>query len=92
MRNSVSPSSCVTPAGTSNKPDVQNKWEKKTHTHTHIMIDLVSPIKYPAWQPLLNPVYLKREKRVTCTHGIAKFGTGAFYLTCTKTINDLIWM
>ena len=25
---------CVTPAGTSNELDVQNEWEKKTHTHT----------------------------------------------------------
>ena len=26
------PSSCVTPAGTSNELDVQNEWEEKTHT------------------------------------------------------------
>ena len=26
----------MTPAGTSNKPDVQNKWEEDKHTHTHI--------------------------------------------------------
>ena len=25
----------MTPAGTSNKSDVQNKWEEHTHTHTH---------------------------------------------------------
>ena len=31
----MGPSSCVTPAGTFNKPDVQNKWEENTHTHTH---------------------------------------------------------
>ena len=46
-------------------------------------ITLVSPIKWPVWQPLVNPVYFKREKRISCTYGIAKFETGAFYLTCT---------
>ena len=35
MKNPVSPSSCVTPAGTSNELDVQNEWEENTHTHTH---------------------------------------------------------
>ena len=36
MRNPVWPSSCVTPAGTSNELDVQNEWEENTqHTHTH---------------------------------------------------------
>ena len=34
MRNPVRPSSCVTPAGTSNELDVQNGWEENTHTHT----------------------------------------------------------
>ena len=33
--NPVWPSSCVTPAGTSKKPDVQNKWEENTHTYMH---------------------------------------------------------
>ena len=33
MRNPVWPSSCVTPAGTSNELDVQNEWEENTHTH-----------------------------------------------------------
>ena len=33
MRNPVWPSSCVTPAGTSNELDVQNEWEENT-THT----------------------------------------------------------
>ena len=28
------------------------------------------------------------EKRVSSKCGIAKFETGAFYLTCTETIND----
>ena len=37
MRNPVLPSSCVTPAGTSNELDVQNEWEENTHTHTHTM-------------------------------------------------------
>ena len=27
-------SSCVTPAGTSKKLDVQNEWEENTHAHT----------------------------------------------------------
>ena len=32
------PSSCVTPAGTSNELDVQNKWEENTHnTHTTVI-------------------------------------------------------
>ena len=31
---SVWPSSCVTPAGTSNELDVQNEWEENTHWHT----------------------------------------------------------
>ena len=35
MRNPVRPSSCVTPAGTSNELDVQNEWEENTHTHIH---------------------------------------------------------
>ena len=36
MKNPVGPSSCVTPAGTSNElDDVQNKGEENTHTHTH---------------------------------------------------------
>ena len=35
MRNPVRPSSCVTPAGTSNKLDVQNKWEENTQHKTH---------------------------------------------------------
>ena len=34
MKNPVWPSSCVTPAGTSNELDVQNEWEENTHTHT----------------------------------------------------------
>ena len=32
MRNPVRPSSCVTPAGTSNELDVQNEWGENTHT------------------------------------------------------------
>ena len=31
IRNPVRPSSCVTPAGTSNELDIQNKWEENTH-------------------------------------------------------------
>ena len=33
MKNPVGPSSCVTPASTSNELDVQNEWEENTHTH-----------------------------------------------------------
>ena len=32
MKNPVWPSSCATPAGTSNELDVQNNWEENTHT------------------------------------------------------------
>ena len=32
-RRKVDEKSCVTPAGTSNELDVQNKWEENTHTH-----------------------------------------------------------
>ena len=40
MRNPVRPSSCVTPAGTSNELDVQNKWEDGTqHIHTRYIKD-----------------------------------------------------
>ena len=31
-RRKVDEKSCVTPAGTSNKLDVQNEWEENTHT------------------------------------------------------------
>ena len=48
---------------------------------TSEIIDLVSPIKLPAWQPILNPVYFKLEKRVICICGIVKFETGALYTT-----------
>ena len=51
-------------------------------------IALVSPIKCPAWQPILNPVYLKLEKLVICICGIAKFETGALYITYNCIIND----
>ena len=37
MKNPVGPSSCVTPAGTSNELDVQNEWEKNT-THTRMYV------------------------------------------------------
>ena len=30
--------SCVTPAGTSNKPDIRNNWEENTHTPTATMM------------------------------------------------------
>ena len=34
-RRKVDEKSCVTPAGTSNEPDVQNEWEENTQ-HTHV--------------------------------------------------------
>ena len=37
-RKKVDEKSCVTPAGTSNELDVQNKWEENTHTHTHTLM------------------------------------------------------
>ena len=39
MRNPVWPSSCVTPAGTSNELDVQNEWEENTHTQSRKKVD-----------------------------------------------------
>ena len=35
----------------------------------------------------LNPVYFKLEKLVICTCGIAKFETGALYITYNYIIN-----
>ena len=37
---------------------------------------------------MLNPVYLKLEKLVIYTCGIAKFETGALYIRCNYIIND----
>ena len=55
---------------------------------TREKITLVSRIKCPSWQPILNPVYLKLEKLVICICGIAKFETGALYITYNYIIND----
>ena len=55
---------------------------------TREKISQVSPVKCPAWQPILNPVYLKLEKLVICTCGIAKFETDALYITYNYIIND----
>ena len=42
MRKSpVWPSSCVTPAGTSNELDVQNIWEENTKQHTLLLMTVV---------------------------------------------------
>ena len=49
---------------------------------------LVSPINCPAWQPILNSIYLKLDKLVVCICGIAKFETGALYITYNYIIND----
>ena len=37
---------------------------------------------------ILNPIYLKLKKLVICTCGIAKFKTGALYITYYYIIND----
>ena len=55
---------------------------------TREKIALVSPLKCPTWQPILNPVYLKLEKMVICTCGIAKFEPGALYITYNYIISD----
>ena len=55
---------------------------------TREKIALISPRKCPAWQPILNPVYLELEKLVICICGIAKFETGALYITYNYIIND----
>ena len=55
---------------------------------TREKIALVSPIKCPAWQPILNLVHLKLEKLVICTCGIAKLETGALYIAYNYIIND----
>ena len=55
---------------------------------TREKIALVFPIKCPAWQPILNPVYLKLEKLVICICGFAKFETGALYISYNYIIND----
>ena len=55
---------------------------------TRDKIALVSPLKCPAWQPILNPVYLKLENLVICICGIVKFETGALYITYNYIIND----
>ena len=38
IKNPVWPSSCVTPAGTSNELDVQNGWEENTHTQFSLLV------------------------------------------------------
>ena len=55
---------------------------------TREKIALVSPIKCPAWQPILNTVYLKLEKLIICIRDIAKFETGTLYITYNNIIND----
>ena len=50
-------------------------------------IVMVSPIKCPAWQPILNTICLKLEKLVIFICGIAKFETGALYITYNYIIN-----
>ena len=47
----------MTPAGTSNKPDVQNKWEENTHTHTHDVTD---------WKPCSILLGMVEARSVTC--------------------------
>ena len=50
MKNPVWPSSCVTPAGTSNELDVQNEWEENTHTHTHTHTHTPQLPLIPPWE------------------------------------------
>ena len=46
MKNPVWPSSCVTPAGTSNELDVQNEWEENTeNTHTNEEETIPPPLR-----------------------------------------------
>ena len=58
---------------------------------TREKLALVSPIKCPAWQPILNPVYLKLEKLVISI-AASQFETGALYITYNYIINDSSWM
>ena len=59
QKNPVRPSSCVTPAGTSNELDVQNEWEENTQ-HTHTKFDFTAN----EGKERLNP---SREKnKATC--------------------------
>ena len=46
MRSSVRPSSCVTPAGTSNELDVQNEWEENIHTQYPRLLSMTLVLKY----------------------------------------------
>ena len=46
--------SCVTPAGTSNKPDVQNKWEE---TNTHAKSELLQYTSYGNIPNCCNDMY-----------------------------------
>ena len=57
---SVSPSSCVTPAGTSNELDVQNGWEENTHTHTHSQ-------PYPLIYAVANPIRGAEQENIRGT-------------------------
>ena len=41
MRHPVWPSSCMTPAGTSNELDVQNEWEENTHTYAQAAVFII---------------------------------------------------
>ena len=53
-----------------------------------VTIDKIALVSLIAWQPILNPVYFKLEKLVICICGIAKFETGALYITYNYIIND----
>ena len=59
-KSRVWPSSCVTPAGTSNEHDVQNKWEEKTHTNTTHSSRVLSGDGLVGGNPTMNTPRLRR--------------------------------
>ena len=65
MRNPVCPSSCVTPAGTSNELDVKNKWEENTHTHTHPSHSMPLAL-IPPWEDQREWHRMTRMARLDC--------------------------
>ena len=62
MRNPVWPSSCVTPAGTSNELDVQNEWEENTHTNTHIRARFTAVYAYMGTVTHIARVWINRVR------------------------------
>ena len=62
MRNPVWPSSCLTPAGTSNELDVRNESEENTHTHTSSTLLYSSIIRFYPQNPVFEIVHDKGVK------------------------------